>query len=143
MLDGSSIVAIIVVVLYFLSPALNSAFARRFQLRMKRIEIYETQRINSAKAYMKAAGELIQNDTPETRAAYGRAYGEVYFFAPPDLWPDIEALNKSLLTNKVTLYSHEAFTSVCQRLSLSLSDLERNPDRRRRRRQYQKRNNDK
>lgn len=143
MLDESSIVAIIVVVLYFLSPVLNSVFSHRSQLRMKRIEICEAQRISAAKAYMKAAGELIQNETPETRAAYGRAYGEVYFFAPPDLWPDIEALNKALLTNKVTLYNHADFTSVCQRLSLSLSDLERNPDRRRRRRQYQKRNNDK
>lgn len=129
MIEPALIISIAALLFSCLSPILNVVLQNRFQLKMKKFDIYEVRRLTALEAYIKATGAFIQNDTPETRAAYGLAYGEIYFFAPPDLWPDIEVLNLELIGPSNPVLFHEHFNRICQSLSKQyprLNDLQNN-----------------
>lgn len=96
-----SIVSIILSVLAMLvsafAPIITTRMNNRHQLNMKEMELYDFRRADAISAYVRAVGAYIKSSTVDAADQYGKAYGEIFLYAPESLWDKISNLNQRLL----------------------------------------------
>lgn len=113
----SVIISAIALLVSVLSAPLTTFLNNRHQLKMRNIEFYQEHRAEAIETFIRTAGAAIRVQTNETMRDYGQAYGEMFLYAPHELWDDIIALNKEIMNFDDFQKTYVKFAELCKALS--------------------------
>ena len=102
-IDPAVALSLAALTLSVLSPFFTAIINGAFRMREKRLDIeteqkkrtqsfYLSHRAEVIEKYISAAGACFKNNTPENRAHFGSAMGEIYLYVREDLWPTLDSI---------------------------------------------------
>ena len=111
--DAGNIAAWCALGLSILTPIATSISNNRFQLKMKRVELFVSSELKDIDEFISVVGNAIDSGQPGNR--YSAAFGKVYAIASLQLKEQLDQLNDLILDHQF----HEArplFFLVCREL---------------------------
>lgn len=99
------------------SPMITAIINSRSQRKIKKMELVDLRRADAIASYIQATGAYIQDPRPETSAAYGSAYGEIFLYAPQSMWGAIAELNTKIINRDTAGSMYQDFSKICMELS--------------------------
>lgn len=134
------IISISSAVLTVIVPVVQIFIGNSHEIRMKKIELYDVRRAEVISAYIRSAGAYLQDPRAETAAEYGRAYGEIFLYAPEGLWEQLSNLNEKIIKKYQTPDVYADLSAICMELGKLQADcykLNRRNSKQRNRRECQ------
>lgn len=92
-MDWSATAAYTALIAAIVSPIITTAITICHQTRMKRMEVYHVNKIHAFENYLSAATKCLLHNSNENLQGYGSAKGNVYLYAPPGLWPQLDKMD--------------------------------------------------
>lgn len=88
------VISVIALITSILSPIITMYIQKRYELKMKRLDIYETRKLDAIENYSKAVQSCIVSGTMTQEY---REYGSLIFlYAPPSVYDDIQKIDLML-----------------------------------------------
>lgn len=95
-MEVSIVISGIALAVSVLSPFFTAMLNNRFRLKIMRKQFYHKHRAEVIEGYLSSAGQIIYSGSPESLSAFGKFSHEIFLYADPKMWSDIEKLNTIL-----------------------------------------------
>lgn len=117
--DITAIAALITAIAAIIAPVITSVINNKYQLKMKKLELYEAKRIESINKYVSLICKYINNISGYTEKEFAEYMQAIYLYAPKSVWKDIDKLNEAISSKNFT-EARKLLPSVIQKLSPSV-----------------------
>lgn len=81
------------------APVLTALINNRHQYRMRKLEIFQDERIRAIGSYAESCSNYIDNPYATEKSEYLRAYGKVFLYTKRKQWPAIESVHADIMSN--------------------------------------------
>lgn len=118
-MNATIIVALLAAISAITAPILTSLINNHYQLKMKKLELYEEKRIKVINDYISSVSKCIQLKSPENIGEMCEALNSIFLYTSSNLWDDLKKLNDLILMVEFEQAS-ELLPTIAQRLSPSV-----------------------
>ncbi len=115
----TAIAALITAIAAIIAPVITSVINNKYQLKMKKLELYEAKRIESINKYVSSVCKYINNNNGYTGKEFAEYMQAIYLYAPKSVWKDIDKLNESINSTNFA-EARKLLPTVIQKLSPSV-----------------------
>ena len=120
--DITAIAAFITAIAAIIAPVITSVINNKYQLKMKKLELYEEKRIESINKYISSICKYINNNSGYTEKEFAEYMQAIYLYSPKSIWKDIDKLNE-VISLKNFSEARKLLPSVIQKLSSSVYNI--------------------
>ena len=89
--------AIFAAIAAIIAPVLTAFINNRHQYKMRKLELYQNERIQSIQDYTSSCSNYIENPYAPEQSEYLRAYGKIFLYARRKHWPAIESVHSDIM----------------------------------------------
>lgn len=118
-MNATIIVSLVAAIAAIIAPVVSSLINNHYQLKVKKLELYEERRIKIINDYASSVSKCIQSATDENINEMCETFNSIFLYTSPDLWDDLNKLNK-LILNLEFEQASEILPTIAQRLSPSV-----------------------
>lgn len=118
-MNATIIVSLVAAIAAIIAPVVSSLINNHYQLKVKKLELYEERRIKIINDYVSSVSMCIQSATDENINEMCKTFNSIFLYTSPDLWDDLNKLNK-LILNLEFEQASEILPTIAQRLSPSV-----------------------
>lgn len=93
-IDTTVIVALVAAISAIIAPVITAVINNRYQLKMRKIELYEQKRIDVINSYSKSLNAYLNNICGNTEYEFAQHKHSIFLYAPKSAWKIIEKINK-------------------------------------------------
>lgn len=115
-MDITVIVAMVTAFSAIIAPVLTAIINNRHNFRVKKMELYQTRKINAIEKYLQTTGLFLSSDKSSDNYSYNKCLGEIYLYAPKSVWHLIDELDAQIKSRNF-VQAQTTFNEVCKQLS--------------------------
>ena len=95
-INTTVIVALIAAISAIIAPVITAFINNRYQLKIRKIELYEQKRIDVINSYSKSLNAYLNNICGNTEYEFAQHKQAIFLYAPKSTWKIIEKINKNI-----------------------------------------------
>lgn len=116
-MDWTLIIVAIALIISVLSPIITSMLNHLHEKNMWALSSAAERKNIAISNYIQKAGLALKRDGNIYVKEYGEAYGEIFLYAPENLWEDIEKLDYYITNRQHDSTPNKLFIKICKELS--------------------------
>lgn len=89
--------AIYAAIAAIVAPVLTALLNNHHQYRMRKLDIFQDERIKSIQAYTESCSNYIENSYAQEKSEYLKAYGRIFLYTRRKHWPEIESVHSDIM----------------------------------------------
>ena len=115
-MNATVIVALITAIAAILAPLITAVINNRYQLQIRKIELYEEKRIIAINQYVSLACKYLNHPSEHFKNELSESKQTIFLYAPKSTWEYIESMNTAIDSGNL-----EEARKLLPRLSQELS----------------------
>lgn len=100
-IDVTVTVSLVAAISAIIAPVITAVVNNRYQLKMRKIELYEQKRIDVINSYSKSLNAYLNNICGNTEYEFAQHKHSIFLYAPKASWKIIEKINNNIDEGKL------------------------------------------
>lgn len=95
-MNATIIVALITAIAAILAPLVTAVINNRYQLKIRKIELYEEKRIIAINQYVSLVCKYLDHPSGHFKNEFSQSKQTIFLYAPKSTWDHIESMNTAI-----------------------------------------------